>query len=281
MPSMKIIKRRIASVSNTQQIMKAMNLVAASKLQKAKSRLDAIRPLFYEVKRVMDGVHCEDTMGNVFLEAREVKNVAYIVITSDRGLCGGYNANISKETLSFINNAGKNEKIITVGLKGWEYFRRRGKNILRRYMGVSETSFYEDVEQIGNQLASLYKSGEIDEAYVAYTHFASMLSHVPRIVRVLPIGYKETADKHDMMEYEPDVNTFLERAVPRYLSVIIYGSMAESAVCEQVARMMSMDSASNNAEEIIEELTLDFNRKRQGIITQEVSEIVSGANALQ
>ncbi|MCL2767706.1 MAG: F0F1 ATP synthase subunit gamma, partial [Synergistaceae bacterium] len=170
MPSMKIIKRRIVSVRNTQQIMKAMDLVATSKLQKAQIRLNAIRPLYNETKRVMGGIKDFDGQSNnIFLRTREVKNTAYIIITSDRGLCGGYNVNVSKAALAHMLE-DKREKMITVGLKGWEYFSRRRKNILQRYVGVSETALYADAERIGNLLASLYKSGEVDEAYVVYTH---------------------------------------------------------------------------------------------------------------
>jgi F-type H+-transporting ATPase subunit gamma len=276
---MKIIKRRIASVSNTKQIMKAMDLVATSKLQRIQIRLNAIRPLFDETKRVMGGVKdFEGKSTNIFLKSREVKNTAYIVITSDRGLCGGYNVNVSKAALSHMLT-GKREKMITVGLKGWEYFNRRRKNILQRYVGVSETALFDDAERIGGLLSSLYKSGEIDEAYVAYTHFESMLSHVPRVEKILPVGGSPTTG--GIMQYEPDIDTYLEEAIPTYLSVFIHGAMVESNACEQASRMMSMDSAANNAAEIIEGLTLEYNRKRQSIITQEITEIVSGANALQ
>ena len=283
MPSMKAIKRRIASVGNTNQIMKAMNLVAASRLQKDKEYLKAVRPLLTETKRIIGGVgYTEATAENLFVKKREVKNAAFVVITSDRGLCGGYNVNIAKEALAVIGKV-KNEKIIAVGVKGRDFFRRRKKNIISQYIGASDANFYEDAQQIGKMLVSMYRSGEIDEVYVAHTKFESMLSHVPTVDRILPI-VSDTDELREHsgaeMNYEPDVNTFLEQAIPMYINAFLYGAMVESAVCEQASRMMSMDAATNNAAEIIEDLTLEYNRRRQGAITQEINEIVSGANAL-
>jgi len=279
---MKIIKRRISSVKSTRQIMKAMNLVAASKLQKAKVHLGSVRALFDEMTRVIETVkHAEDIADNIFVRAREVKNTAYVVITSDKGLCGGYNSNISKEALAAMKNV-QNEKIISVGAKGGFYFQRKQKNILHRITGVSDANFYNNAQNIAGLLIEMYRSGEIDEAYVAYTRFNSMISHSPRVEKLLPLQGGAGGEKSGaLMQYEPDVNTFLEHAVPIYLSIFLYDAIVESAVCEQAARMMSMDAAAGNATEIIEKLTLVYNRKRQDIITQEINEIVGGANALQ
>jgi F-type H+-transporting ATPase subunit gamma len=283
---MKAIKRRISSVSSTQQIMKAMNLVAASKLQKAKAQLDVIRPLYDNVKDVMDGVCSgEGAADSVYFQKREVKKAAYLIITGDRGLCGGYNTNICKDAYAFIkNNAGVEEKIIIIGNKGNDYFRRRRLNVIKRYNTCAETVTFDDAQRISEHLIGMYTSGDVDEVYVTYTHFTSILSHDPKTIKVLPLGGSET-DKSKTaggyMTYDPDVQTFMEYAVPMYLKTIIYGAFAESGVCEQASRMTSMDAASRNAEEIIDDLTLVYNRKRQGAITQEITEIVSGANAIQ
>ena len=284
MPSMKAIKRRITSVNSTRQIMKAMDLVAAAKLQKAKERLDFVRPLYNNIKTVMDGIHAgADGLSSVYFGKREAKNAAYVVITSDRGLCGGYNINVAKEALAFINaRPDTKEKIISVGAKGYEYLRRRGKNILQRFNSISEITPYEDAERMGSLLVSMYTSGEVDEIYMAYTHFKSILTHDPVIVRLLPVGGDAgPAGENDPMAYEPDVETFMTYAIPMYLNTFIYGAMVESAVCEQASRMTSMDAATRNAEEIIDDLTLMFNRKRQGLITQEITEIVSGSKNLK
>jgi F-type H+-transporting ATPase subunit gamma len=259
--------------------------------------LTAIRPLFKETKRIMGNIELgEETRENIFVQQRDGKNVAYIIVTSDRGLCGGYNANISKQAYAHINAINKNEKdesIIAVGVKGWDYFRRRGKNIVTRFKAVTESGEFSDAEQVGNYILDLYTSKDEDKAvqevYIAYTHFETMLTHVPRVERILPLSHDLLAADSggdpnktgDPMNYEPSVDTFLQEAIPTYVKVFIYGAMMESAACEQAARMMSMDAAAKNAEDIIDDLTLAYNRKRQGIITQEINEIVSGANALQ
>ena len=285
MSSMKTIKKRITSVNSTKKIMKAMNLVATSKLQKAKSRLDHIRPLFDNLNQVMDnikaGLEPKDKLA--FADVRDVKNIAYVIMSGDRGLCGGFNTNVSKEALAFINsNKDKNEQIIAVGTKGWEYFRRRGKKIVHRSAGPSEATAFSDAEALGHRCAEMFLSGEVDEVFLIYTHFESILAHVPYIVKLLPLH----TDKENIvpskvpMSYDPDAKTFMENAVPMYLNMSIYGAMMESAVCELASRMTSMDSATRNASDIIDNLTLEYNRKRQGLITQEITEIVTGANAL-
>jgi len=294
---MKALKRKITSVKNTQHIMKAMYMMAASRLQKAKLQLDAVRPLYLETKRVMDEVKgsCKAAGSNVFVNQREVKNTACVLITSDRGLCGGYNANISKKAVEFLQTV-ENEKIIAVGSKGNDHLKRNGRNVVEKYIGVTENSMRQTSEEIAAFITSQYLSGEIDEAYVVYTEFKSALSHLPRTLKILPLGSEEdnpckqdgdaywlddTSWQEDKMKYDPNVEEFLENVVPMYLSLIIYGTMMEANTCEQAARMTSMNSATNNAKKIIEELTLLFNRKRQDIITQELNEIVSSANALK
>ena len=287
MATMKAIKKRISSVNNTKKIMKAMDLVAASKLQKAKSRLEDIRPLYDNIKHVMDGIRAGIRPGSEipFAEEREeVSSIAYIVLTSDRGLCGGYNANVSKEALRLINeNADVRENLLTVGSKGLEYFKRRGKNVVFKCAGASEATTFENAEDIGEIISSMYTEGEVDEVYLIYTHFESVLAHEPCIEKLLPIhaGQRNDDEKKIEMDYDPDINTFISYAVPMYLNVTIFGAMIESAVCEYASRMTSMDSATRNAGDIIEDLTLVYNRKRQGMITQEITEIVSGANALK
>jgi F-type H+-transporting ATPase subunit gamma len=169
-------------------------------------------------------------------------------------------------------------------LKGSEYFRRRGKNVVYKCAGASEATAFEDAESLGDRAASMYKSGEVDEVYLIYTHFESILTHSPHIEKLLPIRtetQESTGSGPVEMSYDPDIGTFISYAVPMYLNVTIYGAMMESAVCEYASRMTSMDSATRNATDIIEDLTLDYNRKRQGLITQEITEIVSGANALK
>lgn len=289
MAALKAIKKRITSVNNTKKIMKAMNLVAASKLQKAKNRLDNVRPMYSDIRDLMEKIRTgiTDDMNAPFTEKREVKNVAYIVLTSDRGLCGAYNALVSKEAYAFVeanNKKGMDAKIIAVGSKGFEYFRRRGKEVVLRCEAASEATAYTDAEALAQKVIHMYSTGEVDEVYLAYTHFQSVLAHIPYIEKLLPlkVASNEEVDPGAFsMSYDPDIQTFFEHAVPMYLNITIFGAMIESAVCEYASRMTSMDSATRNAEDIIDDLTLKFNRTRQGIITQEITEIVSGANALQ
>ncbi|MCL2002377.1 MAG: ATP synthase F1 subunit gamma [Oscillospiraceae bacterium] len=282
MPSMKAIKRRITSVNSTQQIMKAMNLVAASKLQRAKAQLNSVRPLYIGMLELMESFDSNsDAAEHIFFRKREAKNIAYLVVTGDRGLCGGYNLNMGKEAMALIGSkAGTREHIVVVGAKGNDYFRRRGKNVIRRFTTMADSASVEDAEQIAKLLTGLFVSGEVDEVHIAYTHFETILSHEPRTRKLLPLGGDSAVPGGEVI-YDPGVQDFLDYAVPMYLSTVIYGAMVESGVCEQAARMTSMDAAARNAEEIIDDLTLVYNRKRQGAITQEITEIVSGANAIQ
>ncbi len=287
MASMRNIKRRIRSVASTQQITKAMNLVAASKLQKAKQKLERTRPFYTETRNVIQSIISSSKgLKNPYLVQREVKSTAYIVMTGDRGLCGGYNTNVSK--LAYTMMKGKpNEKVIAIGVKARDFFRRRKKNIHKLYVGMSEKPFYEDAKEIGRLVFELYDSGQVDEVYLVYTEFKSTISHEPKAMKLLPIDPEEilagsdSAGSAQLMNYEPDEDTLLSYMVPKYVDTLIFGAMVESSACEQGARMTSMDSATKNSSDLIEKYTLQYNRARQGAITQEINEIVSGANALQ
>ncbi len=288
MASMRDIKRRIKSVNSTQQITKAMNLVAASKLQKAKLRQQQTKPYFTQTQKVIASVvNNSKGITHPFLTEREGKKIAIITLTSDRGLCGGYNSNISKETYSFIQER-EDVSLITVGTKSRDYFKRRNVNILESFTAISENPHYEDAAKIGRIVLDLYTNGEIDEVHLAYTEFESTISHIPKITRILPVDTSEfEADEekekssHALMRYEPGEEEVLNFLIPQYVNTIIYGALVEAATCEQAARMVSMDSATDNADGMISSLNLVYNRARQGAITQEITEIVSGANALK
>lgn len=279
MPSMKTIRRRIASVDTTKKIMKAMDMVAAAKLQKMKERLVPARSFANEARNILAAFdHWDEAMENAFCKQRPISATGYVVITSDRGLCGALNTALSEQALAHMNG-GKHEKILAVGLKGHEYFTAREKNILRTYPDVSETVFYEDAMRIAATLCSLYTSGEVDEAYIAYTRYESALTHVPRIVRLLPVSAPtESHPPAAPVRCDPDVQVFLNHTIPMYLNAAVYTALIESSACEQAGRMMSMDSAVSNASDIIFNLTRAYNRKRQAAITQEISEIVGSAN---
>ncbi|MCL2828027.1 MAG: ATP synthase F1 subunit gamma [Oscillospiraceae bacterium] len=279
MPSRKTIKRRIASVTTTKQIVKAMNMVAATKLQKTKRQFAAARPLFKASVRIMDAVsNCELAGESVFFQQRPVKTTAYVVITGNRGYCGGYNSNVSALALAHMDE-GRNEEILAIGTRGRDYFQRLEKNIRHCYAQLSEHTTYAEAQGVAEALLSLYVSGEVDEVYVAHTQFQSVLSHEPTLTRILPMGDGEDPkNKPDRLQYEPDAEAFLEVAVPAHISAFLYGAVLESGCCEQAARMVSMDGATKNATEIIENLTRVYNRTRQAHITQEITEIIASVN---
>jgi len=289
MGSMLDIKRRIKSVKGTGQITKAMNLVAAAKLQRARVKLRGARPYYEETCRIVWDIvnRCEKEVAHPLVEKREVKNTLVIVITGDRGLCGGYNQNIIKEAVKATENK-ENVSYITIGKKCTDFFIKNSGNILKYYSGVSENPIYEDASKIGEYVMELYKEGKVDEVLFAYTRFDSPISHKPIVRKIMPIDDTPEcmhevveADPSKIMLYEPGEEELLCYLIPKYVKTILYGGLAESAACEQGARMTSMDSATKNANEAISNMTILYNRARQGAITQEITEIVAGANALQ
>lgn len=283
MASMRDIKRRIKSVNSTQQITKAMNLVASSKLTRAKNRLMDTRPFFQETRKVIAGVvNGSKGISHPFLEQREVKKKAIILITGDRGLCGGYNANVSKAAMSHAEDVN-NVSAITVGSKGREFFKRRDIKIIESFTGISEKPGYSDALKIGQLALDLFTKGEADEIYLAYTEFITTLYSEPKVIKVLPVDVNEFTNNdgdssgQSLTIYEPDEEAVLEYVIPKYINTVIFGAMVESAVCELGARMTAMDSATENASEMIDSLNLLYNRARQGQITQEITEIVGGS----
>ena len=293
MPSIKAIKQRRTVVSNMKQAMKAMNLVATAKLRKSRERWGNTLPFLEGTDKIMmDAAKSPATAGNIYVKEREHrhKNTGYIVLTSDRGKCGSYNINICKAVMAHASAHGKNALLFPVGARGTDFFVSQSQNIHQPLGSMSESPSYEDAEAIGAQILEYFcgsddKLGEIDELYIAYTKFHTVLNLEPAIKPVLPTNLRFADEQNENteppeMEYDPDVHSFLGYMAPMYLNVQIYGAMLEASLCEQAARMVATDTATNNAQELIESLTLQFNRQRQSIITQEITEIVSGASAL-
>ncbi|MCL1846313.1 MAG: ATP synthase F1 subunit gamma [Defluviitaleaceae bacterium] len=309
MPSMKAIKRRRLTVKNISQITQAMNLVATSKLQRARANKTAVgRPVQATFDIVYNAVCDERALSQPFVAPRTVKKTAYVLITSNRGLCGGYNSNVCKALNAHSKQNGKDFLIIPVGTKGRDYFKRRNAELIDA-PPPSETPNFTEAKDVGDKLVKMYEAGDIDEVYLVYTQFFTVLSLEPIIRKVLPLdpdylrcivgtnlkdgeefedlGFfakpdpKPASSLNQEVEFESGIENVLRSLIPWYLSMYLYAAMASSALCEQAARMTSMDSATKNAGEIIEKLTLQFNRQRQSAITQEITEIVSGANALQ
>ena len=280
MASMRDIKRRIKSVNSTQQITKAMYLVASSKLNKAKLRLNETLPFATEIKKVIANIVTgSNNVTHPFLQKRqEVKNTCVIVITGDRGLCGGYNSNVNKKALTAIKN--NTDKVITVGSKAKDFFKNR-TNIIESFTNISEHPSYEDALKIGRLALELFSSGQVDEVYLAYTEFISSLSSEPKLIKLFPLDANEFKNENTsskmLKSYEPNEEEVLKYVIPKYVNTVIFGALVESAVCELGARMTAMDSATENASEMIDALNLVYNRARQGAITQEITEIVGGS----
>jgi len=296
MQSIKAIKQRRNVVTNMKQAMKAMNLVATAKLSKSRQRWSNTLPFLEGTDSIMMGAaKSPATANNIFVKERgtQHKNTGYIVFTSDRGKCGSYNINICKAVLAHASANGKNALILPVGTRGTDFFLSNSQNVHRQLGDMPEAPAYEDAEAMGLKVLADFcrdtetaKPGEIDELYIAYTKYHTVLNLEPTIKPVLPLSLRvdnglDAATELSEIEYDPDVDSFLRYMAPMYLNVQIYGAMLEAALCEQAARMVATDTATNNAEELIEDLTLLFNRQRQGMITQEITEIVSGASALK
>lgn len=287
MAQMRDIKRRIKSVNSTMQITKAMYLVSSAKLRKARERVETTRPysetIVDSIQRVLGSAK---GVSHPFLEKREVKKTAYIVVSADRGLAGGYNSNVLKLAESIIEDKSKAE-IIAYGSKSRDYFTKRGYEVSNFLTGVTEEPDYVDAKQAGDAVIEKYKNGEIDEVKLVFTKFVSMIAQEPTVLTLLPVQVEkkeETVDDKGMKtltEYEPSPEVVLDYLVPKYINGAIFGALVESAASQQGARMTAMESATSNAEDIIDSLGLVYNRARQASITQEISEIVGGAEALK
>jgi len=285
---MKAIKQRRASVTNMQQAMRAMNLVATAKLQRARTQWQQIQAFVNGTDKVMLNVAMDERVaGHFHVQGRGAgRNALYLVISSDRGKCGSYNLNVAKRAIAHAAADNKNATFLVVGSKGMDYFTARGQTAQYEPAPKSQPS-YGEAQSLAQMLLDAYgtidSAHDINEVYIVYTKFISILAAEPTVVQVLPLGarlfdYDNQADKP--MLYDPHPAGFINYMLPTYLAAFIFNTMMESAVCEQAARMLNMDAATNNAQEIIEDLTLIYNRQRQSVITQEITEIVSGANAL-
>lgn len=289
MASMRDIKRRRISIQSTQQITKAMKLVSTVKLQKARSRAEDSKAYFNCMYQTMTSLLAK--AGNVnhpYVQSNGCEKKAIVVVTSNRGLAGGYNSNIVK--LITGSDFKKEEvRIYAVGGKGLELLRHRGYEVVADYSDVIEEPVYDDARVIAARLLDDFEKGEIGEIYLAYTFFKNTVSHIPTLMKVLPVegtesGEKEEAadavDKITPMNFEPEEEEAISLLVPKYISSILYGAFIEAVASENGARMQAMDSATSNAEEMIDDLELKYNRARQGAITQELTEIIAGAEAI-
>ena len=285
MASMRDIKRRKSSIQSTQQITKAMKLVSTVKLQKAKGRAESSKPYFDLMYKTVTSILAKS--GNIqhpYLTANDSPKKAIITVTSNRGLAGGYNSNIIKLITS---SDFKKEDVLlyTVGRKGSDSLSRKGYKIAQDFSDVINEPMYSDAQEIGNTVLEQFAKGEIGEIYLAYTSFKNTVSHKPKLIKLLPVSLEDVGEVDEVskltpMNYEPEAEEALDMILPKYVCSLIFGALVEAVASENGARMAAMDSATSNAEEMIDKLSLLYNRARQGSITQELTEIIAGANAI-
>ena len=286
MASMRDIKRRKGSIQSTQQITKAMKLVSTVKLQRAKRRAEQSKAYFncmYETVTSM--LARTGGLNHPYLRAGQSGKKAVVVITSNRGLAGGYNSNIIK-LITKGDFRKEDLEIYAIGKKGKDALQRGGYHIVADDPDIIEEPSYVDAMAITDQLLKSYADGEVGEIYLAYTGFKNTVVHEPTLLKLLPVEAAKEGESAQstgsraMMNFEPEDEEALNMIIPKYVTSLIYGGLVEAAASENGARMQAMDSATSNAEEMIDQLSLMYNRARQGSITQELTEIIAGANAI-
>ncbi len=276
--SMNDIKARIKSVESTMQITRAMELVATSKLRRAKERAEKVRPYFETVSQCMKTfVSYMESEGTPLLQPRAEKKALFVVIAGDRGLAGGYNANIFR--LAHALSDGRSATYLPIGKRTLEYFRHRGDEIYYDGAAVASELGVGDTLELGRMLTEGYLAGDFDRVTLIYTRFQSMLSQLPIYEELLPLGVSE-GDGTPPPEFEGDIEDSFMKIASEYIGGIIFSALSESIASEHASRRNAMSSAGENAKEMIDTLVLKFNRARQAVITQEITEIVSGAEAL-
>ncbi len=277
------IKRKIRSVNSTMQITKAFELVSTAKLKRARDRMDITKPYFDTIQTAVHDILSSDkSIKSKFVTSDVSKKPLYIVVTSDRGLCGGYNINAIKKALETAR-AYDDPKFIAVGKKSFDLLKQMGYNVIDSFLYISEKPEFIHAAQVARAAMTLLETGEVDSIHFVYTRFISTMTQTATDLLLLPIERPELTEdtKTEIVNYEPSAEEVLRYIIPKYVESTIFGGLIESSASEQAARRLAMESASDNAEEIIEDLTLYYNRARQAAITQEISEIVGGAEALK
>ncbi len=285
----KEIRTQINSVKNTRKITSAMEMVAASKMRKAQDRMTASRPYAERIARVIGHLAMANPQyKHAFMQQREVKTVGYVIVSSDRGLCGGLNNNLFRKLINDIRalqEEGKRVKFVIVGNKALGFFRRFGGEVMAQITHIGDAPHLEDLIGTVKTMLDAYTAGEVDEIRVAYNVFVNTMTQQPTVSQLVPLPEAEGEEKTELGHhwdyiYEPDAKEVLDDLLIRYIESLVYQSVVENAACEQSARMVAMKAASDNAGSLIDELQLIYNKARQAAITQEISEIVSGAAAV-
>lgn len=279
---MKDIKRRIKSVESTMQITKAMELVASSKLRKAKEKADKARPYYKELYDTMCVIQAENPKFlSPFTKGGDEGKVLLVVVAGDRGLAGGFNSNVFKMAEARVGELGGKEHVdvLTIGKKSVEFFDKRGYSIVERHPGIGENIKIHEAAYIADAIVSLYMKGVYSAAEIFYTEFVSAITQQAVTRPLLPVELRDIEVSKALPIYEPSVSEVFNHIVPRYITGMVFGAVVDSFASEQAARRNAMENASDNAGEMISNLSLMYNRARQASITQEITEIVSGASA--
>ena len=282
--SMQDIKRRIRSVTSTEHITNAMKLVSAGKLRKAKAIFEKTNENSHYITHTIAEIFnsSQDIPPEYLAGNREIKTTCYIIVTSCRGLCGGFNSNVLKEAQREIDADWEKPVIFAIGSKGKEYFEKRGYEIYGDYLAPPENISFLETREMSVPIIEMYTRGDIDEVVLIYTSFISSMEQEVKNVTLLPFEIEKDPDiirNSKPVEYEPSVEAVFNYLVPKYVEMMIYGAVVESATCEHAARRMAMENATDNAREMLDKLSLNYNRARQSAITDEIIEIVAGSEA--
>ena len=290
MPALRDIRRKIEAVKRIGQITKAMNMVASAKLRTLQQRLEGFRPYRRKFEEVINNIlgGAINIQRIPFLQKREVKKIGIILITADKGLCGAFNSNLIRETEKAINRfkkEGKEVELICVGKKGLTYFKKR-ITVREGYPDIMGKILMQDARKIARSAMMAYLEGEWDEVYVIYGYFINVVRQIPKMEKILPLSFEESAETEEKIIssvyiYEPEEERLLSEILPLYINTLVFSAMLETAVSEQAARMTAMDNATKACGDMVKQLTLFYNKVRQASITKELMDIVGGAEALK
>ena len=292
MPSLDDLKKRIKSVKSTQKITKAMKMVAAAKLRKAQENAERGRPYSQKMQNIIlnltKSINDPQNAPKLLVGTGEDKKYLCVVLTADRGLCGGFNSNIcklAKANFKKILSEGKELKIITVGSKGHDQIRRDyGKNVIKQFSFKDRKNItFKDADEVGNKILSLFNQNEFDKCIIFYNNFKNVITQIPQAQQIIPAETKKIKENNSedlSYEFEPEEDEILEDLLPKNISTQIFKALLENAASEQGSRMTAMDNATRNAGDLVDKLTIDYNRSRQASITKELIEIISGAESL-
>ena len=290
MPSLKEVKSRISSVMSTQQITKAMKMVAAAKLRKSQDRIMQMRPFAQKLNYLLRNLSSASSDGlDWYNVVREEKKILVIPITSDRGLCGGFNSSVTKLTNRLIQETygaqlkAGNVTVLPIGKKGWEYFSKRNVKVIDSFWNVFQTLSFERVAEVGDFVMNAYKKGEYDKVEIVYNEFKNVATQILRTEQMLPVITPKQEKKVQEVDYiyQPDREEIISGLIPKSLKMQLYKAVLDSNAAENGARMTAMDKATENAGDLLKDLKLTYNRTRQAAITKEILEIVAGAEALK